>query len=239
MTTKTNIVLVGGGSMGPWTWERVAPILEADGYHVLAVQLRATGNDATPPSEVSLRDWVDDLCAALTELEPSETVLVAHSFAGYVAAAALDRDPQIARMAVFLDAVLPSPGLSWFDQMGSQTQAFMTSLQKNGAIPFFTQEQLDGVYPGHGLSDDDWVWMQGRITAQPIGTYTQSATRKALDAEGAVKLAYVRCDRTVPPVADIDEATPGWTVRTLPTGHWPMITDPIATASAIEELAGQ
>ena len=38
-------------------------------------------------------------------------------------------------------------------------------------------------------------------------------------------------------LAQLNASTPGWTFRTLDTGHWPMITHPDATAQVIEELA--
>lgn len=236
MKSTPTIVLLGGSGLAPWAWERVTPILEEHGFRVLTPRLRATGHDSTPAAEVSLQDWTDDLFDVLTELDADDTVLVAHSFAGYVAAAALERDPRIVRTSVLLDGALPSPCRSWFDVMGPQVETFMASIAENGAIPFFTREQLDQVYPGHGISDDDWAWMEVNITAQPIRTYAQPATTRAVDAY-KTQLAYVCCLRTSPPVAEINASTPGWTFRTLPTGHWPMITDPAATVTVIKELA--
>jgi len=236
MTRTPTIVLLGGSGLAPWAWERVAEHLEGGGLRTRAPQLAATGDDRTPAAEVSMQDWIDDVIDELRAQHTDRSVLVAHSFAGYVAAAVLERAPMLVRTAIFLDAAIPSPRRSWFETMGPETEAFMRSLADNGAIPFFTREQLDQVFPGHGISDEAWAWMSAKITPQPLHTYTQPATMRDIDTE-ATTLAYVRCLRTSPPVAEIDETTPGWVYRSLPTGHWPMITDPLATANMIGELA--
>lgn len=236
MTSSTTVVLLGGSGLGPWAWERVTPLLEARGFDVVLPQLRSTGDDTTPAAEVTLSDWAEDLLGALEASSLDNTVLVAHSFAGYVAAAALERNPRIVGTAIFLDAALPVPNRSWFDVMGPQTKTFMSSLAVNGAIPFFTLEQLNQIYPGHGISRDDWDRMSAHVVAQPIRTYAQPAITRDMNPE-KTHLGYVRCLRTTPPVADIADTTHGWTFRTLASGHWPMITDPTLTAAVIEELA--
>lgn len=236
MTIATAIVLLGGSGLGPWAWKRVRPILESRDFRVLTPQLRATGNDGTPGAEVSLLDWVHDVIGFLAVHDLRDTTLVAHSFAGYVAAGVLAAEAARIRTAVFLDAVLPEPGRSWFDAMGPDVERFMSGLAENSAIPFFTREQLDQLYPGHGISTADWRWMRPQLRAQPLATYTQPAISEPLNP-AITRLAYVRSLRTSPPAADISASTPGWTLSTLDTGHWPMITDPAGTAQVIEELA--
>ena len=112
----------------------------------------------------------------------------------------------------------------------------MSGLASDGAIPWFTREQLDQLYPGHGISNADYAWMQPKLTPQPIATYAEPAITQPL-CPGGPRLAYVRCLRTTPPAADIGENSSGWAFRTLDTGHWPMVTDPAATAQVIDELA--
>jgi pimeloyl-ACP methyl ester carboxylesterase len=236
MTDAHTIVLLGGSGLGPWAWQRVTPILNARGFRTHTPQLRATGEDTTPAAKVSLSDWIDDITGLLTDHEMNDVTLVAHSFAGYVAAGVLARDADGIRTVAFLDAVLPQPGKSWFEVMGPGVERYMTGLASDGAIPWFTRDQLDQLYPGHGISDDDFAWMQSNLMPQPIATYAQPAIVEPLDTTRA-KLAYVRCLRTTPPAADIGEASPGWTFRTLDAGHWPMITHPEPTARVIEGLA--
>jgi pimeloyl-ACP methyl ester carboxylesterase len=204
------IVLLGGSGLGPWAWERVTPHLPAD--------------TRTPHlSGATLDNWID----RAVDADLTDVTLVAHSFAGYVAAGALARHPDRIRTVVFLDAVLPQPGRSWFDVMGPAVEGFMRSLAVDGAVPWFTREQLDQMYPGHGISAADFAWMQPQLAAQPIATYAEPAITQTMDT---AKLFYVRCLRTTPPAApDIDPD------RTLHAGHWPMITHPKETAEVIAE----
>jgi pimeloyl-ACP methyl ester carboxylesterase len=220
------IVLLGGSGLGPWAWQRVVPLLNSRGFRTRTPRLRAPA--------ASLDDWIDDA----TDPELTDVTLVAHSFAGYVAAGALARDAGRIRTVVFLDAVLPQPGKSWFEVMGPDVERFMTSLARDGAVPWFTREQLDQLYPEHGINDEDFAWMQANLTPQPVATYTRPAIAEPLDPTRA-NLVYVRCLRTMPPATSIDATGPGWTVRTLDAGHWPMITHPEATARLIEECSGQ
>jgi hypothetical protein len=55
------IVVVGGSGMGPWSWQRVTPLLDAAGVRALTPVLRATGEDTTPAAEVGLVYWIDDV----------------------------------------------------------------------------------------------------------------------------------------------------------------------------------
>ncbi|AKU95735.1 salicylate esterase [Labilithrix luteola] len=233
MNPTSTIVLVGGSGLGPWAWQRVTPILNRHGFQTVTPQLRTTGEDRTPAKTVTLDDWVEDLSAAVSGL--ADAILVAHSFAGYVAAALLERQPRSIRKLIFLDAVLPQPGRSWFDVMGPDVAGFMTSLASDGATPWFTREQLDQMYPGHGIVDADFAWMKSHLTPQPIATYANVSITKPLETATA-NVAYVRCLRVAPPAADLT-THPGWEHRTLDAGHWPMITDPAETAQVIIELA--
>ena len=234
MTASSPIVLIGGSGLGPWAWERVTPILHDHGFRTITPQLRTTGDDATPANAVSLDNWIEDIDEALSD--QADATLVAHSFAGYVAAGVLERRPQSIRRLIFIDAVLPQPGRSWFDVMGAGVAGFMTSLANDGAIPWFSRDQLDQLYPDNGIGDADFAWMQQHLTAQPIGTYTQPAINEPLSAAG-VPVAYVRGLRTSPPVAEVSAEKLGWSYRTLDAGHWPMITHPAETACVTMELA--
>lgn len=227
MNANNPVVLVGGSGLGPWAWDRVTPILTDHRFHTVTPKLR----DQTPAETVSLDDWVEDVSTELT----GHATLVAHSFAGYVAAAVLERHPHSIRRLILIDAVLPQPDRSWFDVMGPDVEAFMKSLAHDAAIPWFSREQLDQLYPGHGITDADYAWMRQHLTAQPIGTYAQPAIKEPLSTFTA-NVAYVRCLHTTPPAADALPEEFGWDYRTLDTGHWPMITNPAETAQVIMDL---
>ena len=218
------VTLLGGSGLGPWAWQRVVPLLQSRGIRTRTPRLRPTAS--------ALTDWIDDAA----DPDGTDVTLVAHSFAGYVAAGLLARDPARISTVIFLDAVLPQPGRSWFDVMGPDVEAYMTAIARDGAVPWFTREQLDQLYPGHGISDADLAWMRPNLAPQPIATYAEPAIAEPLDPT-RTRLVYIRCLRTAPPAADVDGS--GWTVRTLDAGHWPMVTHPEDTARLIGECAGR
>ena len=235
MNAPGPIVLVGGSGLGPWAWNRVTPILHQRGLTVITPQLRATGDDRTAPATVTLTDWINDLTADVNRL--ADVTLVAHSFAGYVAAGALSQVADRLRSVIFLDAVLPHPGASWFEVMGSATEGFMRSIAQDGAIPWWTRDQLDQMYPDNGITQTDLAWLHERVTPQPINTYAQPAIDQPIETLAAgVRLHYVKCLRTHPRAAPITSDTPGWTMSTIDSSHWPMITDPEHTAQRIIEV---
>ncbi|EFG48446.1 hypothetical protein HMPREF0183_0262 [Brevibacterium mcbrellneri ATCC 49030] len=235
MNTPGPIVLVGGGGLGPWAWSRVTPLLQQRGLTVVTPQLRTTGNDETLPASVTLSDWIDDLAIEVSRLD--DATLVAHSFAGYVAAGALSRVAQHLRSVIFLDAALPQPGASWFDVMGAQTEGFMRSIARDGATPWFTRDQLDQMYPDNGITDRDLAWLDEHVTPQPIGTYAQPAIEQPIPTLATgVRLHYVKCLRTHPPVAPDTSSTTGWTMSTIDSSHWPMVTAPEDVTRQIIEV---
>lgn len=233
MNTSNTIVLVGGSGLGPWAWERVTPLLTEHGHQVLTPRLRTVRDGPTGSQAVTLQDWVEDVRATLTGHD--NVTLVAHSFAGYIAAALAELQQSPVGKTVFLDAILPQPCKSWFDVMGPETSTFMTSLAHNGEIPWFSREQLHQLYPLHGITEADVAWMQSNVVPQPIGTYAAPAIMKPLSAT-LPAAAYVQCVNTDPPAADLSDF-PQWHRRTIRSGHWPMITNPADTANIILELA--
>ena len=62
-------MLVHGACTGGWCWEKVAPLLEANGHRVCAPDLPGLGKDNTPPANVTLADNVEKLSYALVDEE--------------------------------------------------------------------------------------------------------------------------------------------------------------------------
>jgi len=57
-------VLVHGGFVGGWSWEKLVPLLEGAGHRVEAPNLLGSGDDRPPIAEVSLQAmWTGSLGA--------------------------------------------------------------------------------------------------------------------------------------------------------------------------------
>ena len=104
-------VLVHGAFAGAWTWDRVVPLLEADGSTVLTLDLPSHGDDATPIAEATL----DGYTAKVVELIDSAdepVVLVGHSMGGLVVSQAAEARPDKIERLVYLAAFLTEDGAS-------------------------------------------------------------------------------------------------------------------------------
>src|SRR3984885_3032608 len=89
-----NIVLVHGAFADASSWSRVIPLLEADGFHVIAVQNPLTS-------------LADDVAATrrLIALQDGPVILVGHSWGGAVITQA-GNDPKVAGL-VYIAAYAP------------------------------------------------------------------------------------------------------------------------------------
>jgi len=96
-TKVKNIVLVHGAFADGTSWSKVIPLLEARGYHVVAVQNPLTS-------------LADDVAAAkrIVELQDGPVILVAHSWGGAVITQMGD-DPKVAGL-VYVAAYAPDVG---------------------------------------------------------------------------------------------------------------------------------
>ncbi len=102
-------VLVHGGFVGGWYWEKVVPLLEGDGHRVEAPDLPGNGDDPTPIPQVSLQSYADRISEVL-DARPEPAVLVGHSMGGMVISQAAERRPDKVEVLVYLSAFLLRDG---------------------------------------------------------------------------------------------------------------------------------
>jgi pimeloyl-ACP methyl ester carboxylesterase len=87
-------VLVHGGWLGGWSWNRVASVLRARGHQVFAPTLR--GSDIAAVGK--------ELVDAIKHADLREVALIGHSGDGAVLRYAAERLSEITRRVVFVDA---------------------------------------------------------------------------------------------------------------------------------------
>lgn len=230
------VVLLGGSGLGPWAWVHVATGMSQSG---LAVRLPdVTGEDATGQG---LAGWLDQVRAELADLK--RVTLVAHSFAGYLAAALVEEDPARLGQLILLDAVLPQANHCFFDSIGADAAAYMTGLAVPGpdgqgpVVPWFSSDQLDSMYPGHGMTPQTVAWVQSLAAPQPLSIYRSVPTHRTLQ-DSSVPTTYIRCRHTPPPT-DTAALPEHWRQVDLNAGHWPMFTAPTELTTALTKLTAR
>jgi len=233
-----DVVLVAGSNLGAWSWERVTPHLVAAGHTVHPLTLTGFGDRAHLSSpEVDVTMHATDIAAAVEMADLHDIVLVAHSYSGAPATVAAERIVGRITRLVYVAGVVPQPGRSLFDlappEMEKTVQAMADAEGEGWLAPMMPDEVLDAAFGDHGLSPADLEWMRARGVGQPLGTFREPAPDDLRAAE-ALPRTYIHCAGD-PGESAIAPGTPGWDVRTIATGHWPMVTAPLDLAHLIDE----
>jgi pimeloyl-ACP methyl ester carboxylesterase len=234
------IVLVHGAWGGAWIWRRVLGPLRAAGHEVHAVTLTGDGERAhLRRPDIDLPTHVADVLGLIDAEELSDIVLVGHSYGGMVITGVADRllarDAGRLRQLVYVDAMVPVPGEGWGDaHPPAIVEARLAAARANDhALP--PPDPAD-----FGLSGADRDWLLRRQVAHPFAMY-----RVPLAFDGARWAAVPRMfiDCTMPAYPTIDamrqrvRQQPGWAIRTIATGHCPMVSAPDSLVTHLLEAA--
>ena len=134
-TSKSAFVLVHGGWHNQSSWERVKPMLEAQGHAVLTLDLPGAGANTIAPKSLGARPFdpaafaaepspiagvtLDERTAAVValvedaaSLGDGQVILVGHSAGGMVVSAVAERVPQRLAAIVYLAGFMVPNGLS-------------------------------------------------------------------------------------------------------------------------------
>lgn len=244
---KPPILLVHGAWGGAWVWKRVLAPLRAAGHEVFAVTLTGDGERAhLRRADIGLATHVADVLGVVDAEELDDLVLVGHSYGGMVITAAADR--LLARPAgaagvagrprslVYVDAMVPLPGESWSSTHTPEVQAqrLATAAGNDHALP----PPDAGVF---GLDAADRAWLQRRHVAHPFGMYREPVD---YDAGRWARLPRWFIDCTAPAFPTIAamrrrvREQPGWQVREMKTGHFPMVSQPQEFVARLLEAIG-
>jgi pimeloyl-ACP methyl ester carboxylesterase len=223
--TVKNIVLVHGAFADGTSWSKVIPLLEAEGYHVVAVQNPLT----------SLADDVAATKRAIA-VEDGPVILVGHSWGGAVITQAGD-DPKVAGL-VYVAAYAPDVGQSAND---ASTPFGLTEGQK--------QIRLDAdkfaTMTSQGILEDfaQCLPMDERklILAVEGESFGPMFAEKLTVAAWQAKPSWVVVsanDRMLPPAMErAEQKRLNATVTVLPTCHLAMLDDPVKVTAVISDAA--
>jgi pimeloyl-ACP methyl ester carboxylesterase len=105
----SSYVLVHGAWHGAWCWDKVVPLLEAEGHSVTAVDLPGHGDDTTPLAGLMQAEYGRRVADAV-EAAGEPVVLVGHSMGGMAITQAAEYVPDKIAAIVYVCAFLPGPG---------------------------------------------------------------------------------------------------------------------------------
>jgi pimeloyl-ACP methyl ester carboxylesterase len=243
-----NIILVPGFWLDGSSWATVAAPLVAAGHTVRALTLPGMESVDADRSDITLRDHVDAVVAAIDAFGASNAfgasdavgesdevaepvVLVGHSGGGALIHAAADARPTRVARAIYVDSGPLAAGASINDELPVV----------DGEIPL----------PDWAVFDDqDLVDLTDELRAEFRAIAIPEPARVASDAQVltderrySVPTTVIACEFTTelltawidgghPFVAELASMTDRELVD-LPTGHWPQFTRPLDLAEAI------
>jgi hypothetical protein len=233
------LVLVHSPLVGPLTWEPVAERLRSAGRFVNCPSLAGV-TDGVPPYYLRLAARVAGevvgACAG------SRVVLAGHSGAGALLpaiaaeiAARGDAADVAVHGVIFVDAILPHPGQTWFETAPASLGEHLVGLAREGVLPrwneWFPAEAVSALIPEAALRDR----FVADLPELPLAYLYETAPR----APGwpPAHCAYLRLSEAYDKFADEAERL-GWPVRREDADHLAMLTQPDRIAAVLDQLVG-
>jgi pimeloyl-ACP methyl ester carboxylesterase len=227
----STFLLVHGAWHGGWCWQPLVRRLLEAGHRVTTPTLTGLGERRHLASgAVNLDTHIEDVLNHLAFEGLDDVVLVAHSYAGFVAFGVADRNAAPIRRLVLLDAFIPRDGDTMADHVGERGDQYRAAAAEDAE--WLAPSPPIAVF---GVSGEAAEWAEPRLTAQPVHTYLQPlAVGPGIDR--IPDKLYISC--TDPAIATLDEskrriAEAGWPTVELACGHDAMIAAPAELASVL------
>ena len=224
---STTLLFVHSPVAGPTTWTGTAKVLQQKGFRCLVPDITgvtASGAPYYPALAAAAGAAVDD--------RTDPVVLIAHSAAGALLPAIGDVFGARTRGAVFVDAMLPQPGRSWFDTAPAGSEAALRGLAVDGLLPpypaWFPPGALEDLVPDRAV--------RHRLAAEcprlPVAYFEEPAPPIRL--ADSVSCAFLRLGAPFDRAAEKADRL-GWWVARREWDHLRMMSDPAAVADLIAQ----
>jgi pimeloyl-ACP methyl ester carboxylesterase len=225
--TPVTAVLVHSPFLGPASLRPLADALAALGHPAVLLDLRPSVV-APPVHQVLLGAFADAMSEELLE---GPVVLIGHSGAGPLLPAFADSLEDVVTGLVYVDAGLPTPGLSWRDTAPAGMYAELRGLSREGQLPrwqrWFDPDPLEELVTDPELRAE----IADESPEVPIAFLKEERPEVTWDGPAGYVLL------SAPYVEDAAAAeAKGWPIRRLDTHHLAPATDPAPVARAILEV---
>jgi len=222
-------VLLHSPLLGPLAWQGVAAALRGRGH--------AADAPAWPPLSEIAEGYYEGLTAGLASAlsrDADKLVLVAHSGAGALMPALAARLGVRAAAVVYVDAILPHPGRSWFETAPADMRERLRAGAQMGELPSWDEwwppGALERLVPDAGQR----AALVAELEPLPIGYFEEAAP--ATTFEGPT--AYLQLSGAYDDEGKV-AGRYGWPLVRLPLHHLAMLTNPEPVAAALESLAAR
>lgn len=241
----TTFILVPGAWLGAWAWDDVAARLRAAGHIALPLSLTGLAERAYAGGpDVDLDTHIADVTSVIDDGDLRDVALVGHSYAGIVVTGAADRRPDRVARVIYVDSGPAPDGVSSSEFGPPEAREETARLVANEGdgwrlAPRPFDPAADPVNLA-GLDDEMLAALRSRATDHPYATMTQPLS--VTGAGERVPRTAICCTFPLDAVRSmIDSGNPFFaglrdaTLVSLPTGHWPMFSEPAALTRCLIE----
>ncbi|MFG1933793.1 alpha/beta fold hydrolase [Mycobacterium sp. NPDC048908] len=212
---------------GPSTWRYTAKELQDNGFRGVVADLTevaSSGGPYYPKCATAAAVAVDGIADTV--------VVVGHSAAGALLPAVAEAVGARTRGAVFVDAMLPQPGRTWFDTAPPGMETQLRGLATDGVLPPYHDWFPDGVLAQlvpDTVRRDRMIAENPRL---PVAYFDEPAPQARFT--DSVACAFIRLGAPFDAAADKAERL-GWWVARRDWDHLRMLSDPAAVADVIAQ----
>lgn len=233
------VVLIHGGGFDRRCWDLVLPHLDGE---ALAVDLPGRGSRPLPLQAVDFAACAASVAADVEAAGFDEVVLAGHSLAGCSMPAIIGRLEGRVRHALFIACTVPEHGSSAFDTLDPEIQQMIQGREATGAVE---PRPMDGgiarLVLGNDLTEEQIAWCLERLVAEAPPLTTQPVDLSPLRNVPSTWLRTLQ-DLIVNPDKQLRFARnvgEGCEVVDMDAGHMCMVSQPVATAEVLNQLAAR
>jgi Alpha/beta hydrolase family len=218
------LLFVHSPLVGPSTWTATADVLRSNGFHCVVPDLTTIASTG-PPFYLKLA-----AAAARSASGDSSVFLIGHSAAGALLPSIAEAIPRPVQ-GVFVDAMLPYPGLSWFETASPPLRDQLLGLADGGLLPPWHEWVPPGVLDELLPDPAQRRAFLAEIPRLPVAYFEEPApvTRRL-----GKQWAYLRFSAPYDSAADEAERR-GWWVARRDWDHLRMLTAPDEVADLLSQ----
>jgi pimeloyl-ACP methyl ester carboxylesterase len=236
----TTFVLIHGGGLDTWVWERMIPLLDRPALAVRRIP------PAVNPHSLTIEDCAKYVQSQIADAGLSKVILVAHSIGGIIAPAVATLLPDQVQQMVFVGATIPPEGRSAISVFPPAAKFAMNMWLwlTNWNMTSLIERAMEADMRKSICNDMDEATTQqvlaGGKNVEPPAIFRDRVSRLNMPA---VPCTYIKLlqDQSVLPPAKQDEmaANIGATVLTLDTGHTAMLSRPQELAQLLNGIVNK
>jgi pimeloyl-ACP methyl ester carboxylesterase len=228
-------ILVPGMWIGAWAWRDVTEQLRGEGHDVHPLTLTGVGERShLLGPDVDLDTHTEDIVRLAEVAGLRDIVLVGHSYGGMPVSAAALRLRDRIRHVVYVDSGPLPEGTTQQDMSGGAEEATGDAVAPRPWDPAADPVLLAG------LDEHALELLRTRSTPHPAASVRQPLGARATSAD--LPTTLIACTFSAAQIGEMQAAGhpffAGLTearIVPLPTGHWPMLSEPKRLAAALAE----